>query len=80
MDIYFKYKKTKQEITAMKTQAEAKGKEIISSIITSDMNQLDKELNNARYDMGSTILEESFTDFGILVKKVGVALFEYRNL
>lgn len=83
MNVTFNYKKTKEEMTMMKTMAEQKSAEIIQNIIKPDMNDYQKELaihnyivENARYDTENfqkgTVPAESFTDYGLLINGVAV--------
>lgn len=79
MKINFQYKLSKVQMIHMKNEAKQRASEIISNIIRPDMSQLSKEIavhdyivNNTVYDysnyVSGTIPEESFTDYGVLVK------------
>lgn len=83
MNITLNYSKTKAEMQMMKTAAKQKSDEILGTIIKPNMTDIQKELaihdyivNHARYDIENyntnTIPTESYTDYGILVKGVGV--------
>jgi transglutaminase/protease-like cytokinesis protein 3 len=78
MKIDFKYKLSRNEMINMRTATQIKAKQIISKIITPNMNSLQRELaihdyivNNTTYDYDNyvrgTLPEQSFTDYGVLV-------------
>ncbi|MDD3224308.1 MAG: transglutaminase domain-containing protein [Clostridium sp.] len=79
MKINFQYKLSKVQMTHMRNEAKERASEIISSIIRPNMSEISKEIaihdyivNNTVYDysnyVSGTIPEESFTDYGVLVK------------
>ncbi|MCY6959148.1 transglutaminase domain-containing protein [Clostridium brassicae] len=82
MSINIKYEFSKEEMKNMKELSEKKAKDIIGKIIKPNMSDYEKELaihdyiaNNSSYDkriFTNNIPIESYTDYGILIKGVGV--------
>ena len=78
MEIQFQYSTPKSQMIQMRDAAASKANEIIASIITPGMSDLQKEkaihdyiVNNTSYDytnyVNGTLPEASFTDYGVLV-------------
>lgn len=78
VSINFSYKKTQAEMISMKAASEKKATEVLGTIITPGMTDLQKEraihdyiINNTVYDIANynkgTIPEEDYTDYGVLI-------------
>ena len=76
--IDFSYKKTQSEMISMKSASEKKSSEVLETIISPGMTELQKEkaihdyiVNNTVYDIANynkgTIPEEDYTDYGVLI-------------
>lgn len=82
MNINFSYRYSKEYMQYMKKASQDKVKYIIDKLIKQEMNDYEKELalhdyllKNAEYDKrlyGGSMPEESYTDYGVLVKGTGV--------
>lgn len=76
--INFEYSLSKSQMIAMRDASKAKASAVVSSVISSGMSDLEKELaihnyvvNNTAYDytnyVNGTLPEQSFTDYGVLI-------------
>ncbi|AEB76592.1 transglutaminase domain-containing protein [Clostridium botulinum] len=82
MKLNLNYTYSKERMEYMRTESQNKVNDIIKKIIKPNMSDYEKELaihdyivNNSRYDerlFFSSIPGESYTDYGVLVKGVGV--------
>ena len=78
----FKYDDTRDNLIKKELQVEQKVTEIVNKVVKKDMKDYEKELalhdylvNNAQYDkrlFTGNMPEESFSDYGVLIKGTGV--------